>query len=88
MTGPLPVLPPGAIMASGMRHVQAVLDQVPPGHRFAVVTQYRRTGDVQEARTGVALRLGDAWAVAVEAAHEWGPGDGTTTVTAGLLWSK
>ena len=86
-------LPPGAILASGLRHVDAVLQALPPDKQVAVVTNTHRSAETGElvTRTGVAWRItepGDRrgeWAFAFEheARDHWRKHGGSI----GLRWT-
>jgi hypothetical protein len=80
---PFPLAPPpgGAILASGLKYVAAVLAELPAEKNFAVIVQTSQ----DRIRTGVAWRINDDWALAVEAEHEW---RGQTSALATVRWAK
>lgn len=64
-------LPPGAILASGLRQVDAVLSALPPDKHVAMVVATRYEDGAIVTRTGLAVRAGHDWAFYAEAETDW-----------------
>lgn len=85
-------LPPGAILASGLRHVDDVLQALPPDRTMALVTSAHRTEAGETVtRTGFAWRLSEPgdkneWALAIEheARDHWRQHSGSVA----LRWTR